>query len=309
MTAPARPGRSPSPIGLLALDKPEGITSHGCVGAVRRVMGTRKVGHAGTLDPMATGVLLIGVGRATRLLGHLALHDKDYTATIRLGSATVTDDREGDILAVADPSAVAAVTDADIRAGILPLTGEIDQVPTAISAIKVDGKRAHALVRAGEDVDLKSRRVTVDRFHIADIRHSEGWIDVDVEVTCSTGTYVRALARDLGAGLAIGGHLTALRRTRVGAWSVDGCVGWNQLTESDEPHDLLIPLVEVARRSFPTVEVDAAGATWVRNGRPVRELLEAPPERTTALLGPDGSLLALVGPSERGGTYLAVFVP
>lgn len=297
------------PVGLLALDKPEGITSHGCVGAVRRVMGTRKVGHAGTLDPMATGVLLIGVGRGTRLLGHLALHDKDYTATIRLGSSTVTDDREGDVLEVADPVVLRTITDGDVSAAMSPLTGEIDQVPTSISAIKVDGKRAHALVRSGEDVNLKARRVSVDRFDIIEIRRGEGWVDVDVEVTCSTGTYVRALARDLGASLRVGGHLTALRRTRVGAWSVDDCVPWDVLTEGEDPHGLLVPLADGARRSFPTVTVDEAGAAWVQNGRPVRELLTQPVEQVTALLGPAGALLALVGPSERGGTYLAVFVP
>ena len=299
----------PVPVGLLALDKPAGITSHGCVAAARRALGTRKVGHAGTLDPMATGVLLLGVGRATRLLGHLALHDKDYSATIRLGSTTVTDDREGDVLELADPGALRSVTDADIEAGLVPFRGEIDQVPTAISAIKVDGKRAHALVRAGEDVDLKARRVMVDRFDILDIRRGQGWIDVDVEVTCSTGTYVRALARDLGAALGVGGHLTALRRTRVGAWSVDACVTWEQLTECEQPGDLVHPLADVARRSFPTVDVDAEGALWVRNGRPIRDLLDTTPEQVTALCGPDGHLLALVGPSERGGTYLAVFVP
>lgn len=306
---PASSEGSPPPVGLLALDKPAGITSHGCVGAVRRVMGTRKVGHAGTLDPMATGVLVIGVGRATRLLGHLALHDKDYTATIRLGSSTITDDREGDVLEVADPHVLRSVTDADIEAGMAPLRGEIDQVPTAISAIKVDGRRAHALVRAGEEVDLKARRVTVDRFDVLDIRRGDDGIDVDVEVTCSTGTYVRALARDLGAGLSVGGHLTALRRTRVGAWSVDDCVTWEQLTESPDPGALLVSLEQASRRSFPVVGLDERGALWVQNGRPVAELLRDPVSGVTALLGPDGGLLALVGPSERGGTYLAVFVP
>lgn len=299
----------PVPVGLLALDKPEGITSHGCVAAARRAMGTRKVGHAGTLDPMATGVLLLGVGRGTRLLGHLALHDKDYTATIRLGSSTVTDDREGDVVSIADPADVAAVADDRIRAEIIPLTGEIDQVPTAISAIKVDGKRAHARVRAGEDVDLKARRVTVERFDIVGIRRADGWIDIDVEVTCSTGTYVRALARDLGARLGVGGHLTSLRRTRVGAWPLSECASWTDLTESDDPRSLLVPLADVARRSFPVVEVDEAGALWVRNGRPVLELLDRSPEVVTAILGPGDVLLALVGPSERGGAYLAVFVP
>lgn len=298
-----------TPVGLLALDKPGGITSHGCVGATRRVMGTRKVGHAGTLDPMATGVLLLGVGRGTRLLGHLALHDKDYSATIRLGASTVTDDREGEVLAVADPDQLRSTSDEQILQAILPLTGEIDQVPTAVSAIKVDGKRAHARVRAGEDVALKARRVTVDRFEATGIRRDADGIDIDVEVTCSTGTYVRALARDLGASLGVGGHLTALRRTRVGGWSLADCISWDELTESTDPTSLLIPLAEAARRSFPVIEVDASGAVWVEGGRPLRDLLIDPLTEVTALLGPADRLLALVGPSERGGSYLAVFVP
>jgi len=298
-----------APVGLLALDKPGGITSHGCVGATRRAIGTRKVGHAGTLDPMATGVLLLGVGRGTRLLGHLALHDKDYSATIRLGASTVTDDREGDVVAVADPARLASISDEGIREAILPLTGEIDQVPTSISAIKVAGKRAHALVRAGEDVDLKARRVTVNRFDVTSVRRDDAGIDIDVEVTCSTGTYVRALARDLGSSLGVGGHLTALRRTRVGDWSLADCVSWDQLTESPDPASLLIPLDTVARRSFPVIEVDEAGAVWVEGGRPVRELLTGSLTEVTALIGPADQLLALVGPSERGGSYLAVFVP
>lgn len=298
-----------TPIGLLALDKPGGITSHGCVGAARRALGTRKVGHAGTLDPMATGVLLLGVGRGTRVLGHLALHDKDYSATIRLGASTVTDDREGEMLAVADSAQVRSTSDEQILQAILPLTGEIDQVPTAISAIKVGGKRAHALVRAGEDVELRARRVTVDRFEVMDIRRGADGIDIDVEVTCSTGTYVRALARDLGSSLGVGGHLTSLRRTRVGAWSLSDCISWDQLADSTDPASLLTPLGEGARRSFPVIEVDASGAVWVEGGRPVRELLTRPLTEVSALVGPTGQLLALVEPSERGGSYLAVFVP
>lgn len=298
-----------APVGLLALDKPGGITSHGCVGATRRAIGTRRVGHAGTLDPMATGVLLLGVGRGTRLLGHLALHDKDYSATIRLGVSTVTDDREGEVTAVADPASLGTISDEQIYEAIRPLTGDIDQVPTAISAIKVGGKRAHALVRAGEDVELKARRVTVNRFDVTGIRRDDVGIDIDVEVTCSTGTYVRALARDLGASLGVGGHLTALRRTRVGGWSLADCISWEGLTESADPSSLLIPLATVARRSFPVLEVDAPGAVWVEGGRPVRELLTAPLTEVTGLIGPMDQLLALVGPSERGGSYLAVFVP
>jgi len=297
------------PVGLLALDKPEGITSHGCVAAVRRAMNTRKVGHAGTLDPMATGVLLLGVGRATRVLGHLALNDKDYQATIRLGASTITDDREGEFIERADPAHLRAIADSDVISGMRRLTGDIEQVPTSISAIKVDGKRAHALVRAGESVELKARRVTVERFDVVGMRRADEWMDLDVNVTCSTGTYVRALARDLGADLGVGGHLTALRRTRVGAWSVADCVTMDDLQSSADPVSLLIDPSTLAERSFPCVQVSSDQATFIQNGRPLREVLATPVDMVTAVLGPDRCLLALVGPSSSGGAYLAVFVP
>ena len=196
--------------GVLVVDKPAGVTSHQVVGRVRRLMGTRKVGHAGTLDPMASGVLVVGVNRATRLLGHLSLHDKDYTATVRLGVGTVTDDAEGDVTVTTDAS---AIDDRAIHAAMVRQTGEIQQVPAAVSAIKVNGRRAYAKVRAGEDVVLRPRAVTVSRFEAIAIRRHGQVIDVDVEATCSSGTYVRALARDVGADLGVGGHLTALRRT------------------------------------------------------------------------------------------------
>lgn len=298
-----------APSGLLVIDKPEGITSHGVVGVARRVLGTRKVGHAGTLDPMATGVLIVGVGRATRLLGHLALHDKDYLATIRLGASTVTDDREGDVVAAADPAALSAVTRESLDRGVASLTGDIDQVPTSVSAIKVDGKRAHALVRAGEQVDLAARRVRIDRFEILSVAHQQESIDVDVAVTCSTGTYVRALARDLGSLLGVGGHLTALRRTRVGDWSISDACTLEELSSAGRPSDLLIPLAECARRSFPIVVVEPAHADWVRHGRPLADVLPAQIAAPTAVLSATGDLLALVGPSSLGPAYLAVFVP
>ncbi|MDU3567912.1 MAG: tRNA pseudouridine(55) synthase TruB, partial [Cutibacterium avidum] len=211
-------GNPDVPSGVLVVDKPAGVTSHQVVGRVRRLMGTRKVGHAGTLDPMATGVLVVGVNRATRLLGHLSLHDKDYTATMRLGVSTVTDDAEGDVTAITDAS---GIDDDAILAATARQTGEILQVPTAVSAIKINGQRAYAKVRAGEDVVLQPRAVTVSRFDITDIRRHDEVIDVDVEVTCSSGTYVRALARDVGAGLGVGGHLTALRRTRIGPFDLN----------------------------------------------------------------------------------------
>lgn len=297
-----------APSGLLVIDKPEGITSHGVVGVVRRSLGTRKVGHAGTLDPMATGVLLVGVGRATRLLGHLALHDKDYLATIRLGATTVTDDREGDVVTLAEAAAIAAVTRESLDHGVLALTGDIDQVPTAVSAIKVEGKRAHALVRAGEQVELASRRVRIDRFEILAVDRGRDFLDVKVGVTCSTGTYVRALARDLGAMLGVGGHLTALRRTRVGGWSIREACTLDDLTSAPHPSDLLLPLAEAARRSFPVVVLESADADWVRHGRPLADVLPAQIAAPTAVLSATGELLALVGPSALGPAYLAVFV-
>jgi len=296
--------------GLLVLDKPAGITSHGCVAGVRRALGTRKVGHAGTLDPMATGVLLVGVGRATRLLGYLAGHDKDYEATIRLGLSTVTDDREGEVVSTAEPRSVEAITAEAIEGSVAALRGEIEQIPSSVSAIKVDGKRAHALVRAGEDVRLTARRVRIDRFDVLQIRRGDGWIDVDVAVTCTSGTYVRALARDLGDELGVGGHLTSLRRTRVGGWGVTDAIAWTSLTTSEHPAEFLIPTSEIARRAFPTLEV--VDSLAVENGRPVSSYLHSDVTEPTALLSQDGRLLALVGPKPPPSTgvgYLAVFVP
>jgi tRNA pseudouridine55 synthase len=292
--------------GLVVVDKPSGWTSHQVVGRCRRLYGTRKVGHAGTLDPMATGVLLVGVGRATRLLGHLAGHDKTYTATIQLGVTTVTDDAEGDVV---EWRGAAGVTEADVRAAVPAFTGVISQVPSAVSAIKVGGKRAYARVRAGEQVELKAREVTVSRFTVTGVRPSAsfGWLhgeavnapplDVDVEVDCSSGTYIRALARDLGASLGTGGHLTALRRTRVGAFDLS-MVGLDEdALEAGRPAPLL-GLAEVARRAFPVVEVDAARAVDVSHGRPLE--LEVP-AGVTALVS-DDRLLALYRPGPDGGS-------
>lgn len=293
--------------GLLLIDKPADITSHGVVSRVRRALGLRKVGHAGTLDPMATGVLVLGVGRATRLLGHLMLHDKDYSATIRLGASTVTDDREGDILAIASAAAVAAVSDDDINGGVAALTGVIEQVPTSVSAIKVDGERAHRLVRAGAEVALTPRRVDVRRFEILSIRRHDAGIDVDVVVTCSTGTYVRALARDLGAGLGIGGHLVALRRTRVGSWSEGECVSLQTLEDAADPWALVVDIDEAARRSFPLRTVDVVDAEHVRHGRPIA--WADTDEGVVAVCDGSGRVLALAQAKGDRAHYLAVFVP
>ncbi|AZZ39167.1 tRNA pseudouridine(55) synthase TruB [Acidipropionibacterium jensenii] len=291
--------------GLLIIDKPSGWTSHQVVGRVRRLMGTRKVGHAGTLDPMATGVLVVGVGRATRLLGHLALHDKDYTATIRLGVATLTDDAEGEIVSTADAS---ALTDEQIEAAMGPLRGDIMQVPTAVSAIKVNGRRSYARVRAGEQVELAARPVTVSRFECTALRRTVGQegtvVDLDAEVSCSTGTYVRALARDLGAALGVGGHLTALRRTRIGPYRLPDVA----VDLSDEaPRPEMMTMAQAARLSFPVVELDAAQEADLRVGRRLEMVVPADP--TAMISGGSGDLLALYRPDpERPGWSRALAV-
>lgn len=259
----------PGPHGLVIIDKPAGITSHDAVRRLRKVAKTRRVGHAGTLDPMATGVLILGLGRATRLLGHLALTNKDYTATIRLGQSTVTDDAEGDIMEERDAT---AVTDEAIAREIAKLSGEILQVPTQISAIKVDGKRSYARVRAGEEVELKARPVTVSRFDVIDTDRSQpGVVDLEVEVSCSTGTYVRALARDLGEALGVGGHLTALRRTRVGPFSVKSAVTLPEADSDQGVNAFLVSLDDAVSASFPLIEVDEATSDLVLHGIPLSQ--------------------------------------
>ena len=241
--------------GLVVIDKPAGWTSHSIVGRVRRLAGTRKVGHAGTLDPMATGVLIIGIGKATRLLGYLSLADKAYTATVRLGISTVTDDAEGDVVTAVG---AAGLKDAEIGAAMAVLQGEILQVPAAVSAVKISGVRSYARVRAGDRVDLPARPVQVERFELTASRANQVGgvpvVDVDVEVECSTGTYVRSLARDLGASLGVGGHLTALRRTRIGPFRVDEA----QSLEEAEQQLRILPLDRVARACFMSLTVTAS---------------------------------------------------
>lgn len=302
----AEAGRS----GLVVVDKPQGWTSHQVVGRCRRLYGTRKVGHAGTLDPMATGVLLVGVNRATRLLGYLAGHDKSYQATIRLGIDTVTDDAEGDIIA---SRGAGHLTGPAVIAAVAGFTGEISQVPSAVSAIKVDGKRSYARVRAGEEVELAARTVTVTRFEVLAVRTATAHagedvcvLDVDVVVDCSSGTYIRALARDLGAVLGSGGHLTALRRTRVGRFDLSqvalDSVG---LDAADAQPPVLMPLGEVARRAFPVLQLDSDQARDVGYGRALSIDLG---EGATALLH-DEELLALYRPDGEGRAVAeAVFV-
>lgn len=253
------------PTGLLLVDKPQGLTSHDVVARARRALGTRKVGHAGTLDPMATGLLTLGAGSATRLLTYLVGLDKTYETTMRLGAATTTDDAEGEVVSTAEPAAVAEVTDEALTAGIRTLTGEIDQRPSSVSAIKVDGRRAYDRVRAGEEVELASRRVAISAFEVLAVRRTADAIEVDARIDCSSGTYIRALARDLGAALGIGGHLTALRRTRVGPFDVADAVTLEALAEQGA--SMLASPADVAARLFPVLDVDAAQARDLGHGK------------------------------------------
>ncbi|NUP74453.1 MAG: tRNA pseudouridine(55) synthase TruB [Sinomonas sp.] len=272
--------------GLVIVDKPQGWTSHDVVGRVRRLAGTRKVGHAGTLDPMATGVLVVGINRATRLLSYIVGTTKTYTATIRLGQSTVTDDAEGEVVS---ETIAAAVTEEQIRDATLRLTGDILQVPSSVSAIKVAGQRSYARVRAGEDVELVARPVTVYSFDIHEIRRERGGRvqDLDVTVQCSSGTYIRALARDLGASLGVGGHLTALRRTQVGPYGIDAARTLDELAEDLE----VLPLSDAARALLPVRELTNEEAVELSFGRRI-----APSGRdaVTAAFSPDGHLVALL---------------
>ena len=290
---------SPPDAGLVVVDKPGGLTSHDVVARVRRLAGTRKVGHAGTLDPMATGVLVVGVGRATRLLGHLTLTVKAYDATVRLGAATTTDDAEGDLLERSPTTGL----DADaVVAAARAFVGDIAQRPSSVSAVKVDGRRSYARVRAGELVELPERPVTVHELTVRDVRREGDWLDADLTVRCSSGTYVRALARDLGGSLGVGGHLTRLRRTAVGPFT---------LAEAHRLEDLaagvrVLDLGVVARRCFPAVDLDEDAARAVRHGRPLPLALEhAGP---VALVGPEGGFLALYERRGEGAAPVAVFV-
>jgi tRNA pseudouridine55 synthase len=285
--------------GLVIVDKPGGMTSHDVVGRLRRIFATRRVGHAGTLDPMATGVLVLGVERATKLLGHLALTDKAYDATIRLGITTTTDDAEGEIVTTAD---AAAVQEAAVRAGMRRLTGDIQQVPSAVSAIKVGGVRAYARVRAGEDVELAARPVTVTAFDLFELRRESelGIMDLDVGVECSTGTYVRALARDLGDALGVGGHLVALRRTRVGPFGLEAARTLDELAE--EP-TLTLSLQDAVAAAMPRRDIDAAAAEALSHGQ---RLPAAGIAGVYGAFGPDARVIALL--TERDGEARPVVV-
>jgi tRNA pseudouridine55 synthase len=285
--------------GLIIVDKPAGLTSHDVVARVRRIAGTRKVGHAGTLDPMATGVLVVGVEKATKLLGYLMLTEKEYQATIRLGQSTTTDDAEGELVLAAAPRVdPLSVSEGALRAAVLSLTGEIQQVPPKVSAIKVNGQRAYKLTRAGEAPELAARPVTVHEFIITAVREVAGFTDVDATVRCTSGTYIRSLARDLGTRLGTGGHLTALRRTRVGPYTEADARTLDQIAE----RPVCYPLPEVAALNFPSRYLtDPETAILSHGGKLTPDATSAP----VAAFAPDGTLIALI----TAGRPQVVFVP
>jgi len=300
-----------TPDGLLIVDKPAGWTSHDVVARTRRLCDTRRVGHAGTLDPMATGVLVLGINRATKLLTFLVGADKTYTATIRLGQSTITDDADGEIETTHD---VASLTAEAVHAGVAALTGQLAQVPSSVSAIKVNGQRSYARVRAGQDVILPARPVTVRRFDILDHRVVQGlqkhrvW-DLDVVVEVSSGTYIRALARDLGAALGVGGHLTALRRTRVGRFGIEDAHSLTSLEIASEADGIpVIPLAAAARASFDVRELSESEATAIGYGRRI----SSPPAGRSQPVGafaPDGHLVAMLDESGSLAKARVVFAP
>ncbi len=286
---------TPAPRGILLVDKPGGITSHDVVARARKALNTRKIGHAGTLDPMATGLLILGVGDATRLLTYIVGLDKTYEATIRLGVSTDSDDADGVATARADAGALAAVSPERIAAGIAELTGELSQVPSTVSAIKVDGKRAYDLARAGEEVELKARQVTVSRFDVLASREGRKsetdtgpFLDLDVVVDCSSGTYIRALARDLGAALGVGGHLTALRRTHIGSFAVADAV---TTLSADAP---LRSDAEVASELLGSFTVSDDEARALRQGKRLPAAAGRLSSKTPAAIDPSGRLVGIV---------------
>ncbi|MCX5011390.1 tRNA pseudouridine(55) synthase TruB [Streptomyces sp. NBC_00555] len=295
-----------TPDGLVIVDKPSGFTSHDVVAKMRGIAKTRRVGHAGTLDPMATGVLVLGVEKATKLLGHLALTEKEYLGTIRLGQNTLTDDAEGELTSSTDAT---GVTRQAVDEGIAKLTGEIMQVPSKVSAIKIKGVRSYKRARDGEDFEIPARPVTVSSFQVYDMREAEAEdgtkvVDLVVSVACSSGTYIRALARDLGADLGVGGHLTALRRTRVGPYKIDRARTLDQLQEELT----VMPIGDAAAAAFPRWDLDARRASLLANGVRIEMPDTYEAGRTVAVFGPQGTLLGLVESKGGKAKSLAVFV-
>ena len=284
--------------GFLVIDKDPAMTSHDVVAMGRRALNTRKVGHAGTLDPMATGVLVLGFGNGTRLLQYVTNGDKSYLATVVLGAATITDDHEGEITSTAD---VSAVTDAAIESELAKMRGTIAQRPSSVSAVKVDGERAHARVRAGEVFELPAREVTISNLEILEIRRAENRIEVDIDVTCSAGTFIRAIARDCGAALGIGGHLNKLRRTRVAGFGLDRTVSITALKAQDFTP---LSMADVARATFAVRTVSVDEATELSFGR---ALVANTSEDITAAISPANEVLALLQNKEGKALPIAVF--
>ncbi len=295
MSGPAPAG------GLLLVDKPQGLTSHDVVARVRRLAGTRRVGHAGTLDPMATGLLIIGLDKATRLLGHLATHDKDYTGTVRLGARTSTDDAEGELIAEGDAGDIA---DTAIHGAAATFVGDLLQVPPAVSAIKVGGVRSYTRARRGEDIELAARPARVTAFDVLAVRREGRYVDVDIFASVSSGTYIRALARDLGETLGAGGHLTALRRTRIGSYDISAARPLAEFEAQGSVRDALQPLAAAVAAAFPRRDVDAPTAVLVAHGGrlPAEGIGPGP----VGVFGPDGDVLALM--EERGDVAAALCV-
>jgi tRNA pseudouridine55 synthase len=284
--------------GFLVVDKAPGMTSHDVVAVARKALGTRKVGHAGTLDPMATGVLVLGFGNGTRLLQYITDGDKSYTATIILGVATITDDREGEVVSEVDAS---QITDEQIKTGLAKMVGEIQQRPSSVSAVKVGGERAYDRVRAGEVFELAARTITISALDILEIRHHGARIEIDIDVTCSAGTFIRAIARDLGDDLQVGGHLSVLRRTRVAGFPISQAISFEDLkAQSFSP----LQLADVARATFQVRELALDEVQELSFGRP---LSVNATEAIYAALSPDDRLIALLKNESGKAKPIAVF--
>jgi len=284
--------------GFLVVDKAPAMTSHDVVAVARKALGTRKVGHAGTLDPMATGVLVLGFGNGTRLLQYITDGDKSYVATVVLGAATVTDDQEGDVISEADAS---KITDEEIRTGLSKMVGEIQQRPSSVSAVKVAGERAYDRVRAGEVFELAARTITISSLEVLDIRRAGSRIEIDIDVTCSAGTFIRAIARDLGNDLSVGGHLSALRRTRVAGFSINQAITFEALKGQDFK---ALELSDVARQTFNVRELALDEVAELSFGRPLTSNVS---DEIFAALSPDNRLIALLKNEIGKAKPIAVF--
>jgi tRNA pseudouridine55 synthase len=284
--------------GFLVVDKAPAMTSHDVVAVARKALGTRKVGHAGTLDPMATGVLVLGFGNGTRLLQYITDGDKSYLATVVLGAATVTDDQEGEIISEADAS---MITDEEIKSGLSKMVGEIKQRPSSVSAVKVAGERAYDRVRAGEVFELAARTITISSLDVLDIRRTGSRIEIDIDVTCSAGTFIRAIARDLGNDLSVGGHLSALRRTRVAGFSIDQAITFEALKGQDFK---ALELSDVARQTFNVRELALDEVAELSFGRPLTSNVS---DEIFAALSPDNRLIALLKNEIGKAKPIAVF--